>query len=371
MIDDYKIIKTLGAGMIGTTYLITNNDNKGDKGDKKYALKIEKILEKDVKKSTKSFTWREIEFCKFMNKKYPGLFMTLYDYDIIDLCNHEQKYALDLKNFPKKVQKDLKKVADSPFCSRKIYSLIDNTLQNELKEKKIKSKEEVLSIMIQLSYLIYLMHLHNYTHNDIHLGNIGIIYTKNKTMDIFGYKIPLYGRQMQLIDYGIIMNSKYDLGKWSFGKESDAYYYNLYLELFDVLSNLLFTSPTLDKFWIKNKFDGDQYTNNCKLILDSPEGKIIQKLIKPNLEDSKINKDFNQKLKFIVSDALLLLDNKKWQEYILNTNKEKLEKPTNFKPLKIEFFFDLEDYLFLINHSITSYIKQKKQIIKYYINKLL
>ncbi len=56
-IDDYKIIKELGAGLFGTTYLVEYKE-KGIsnifKKPKKYALKIEKILEKDIKKSSKS-----------------------------------------------------------------------------------------------------------------------------------------------------------------------------------------------------------------------------------------------------------------------------------------------------------------------------
>ena len=76
-IDDIRIGKKLGFGMVGTTYLAKDKDNN------KYALKIEHVLPKDIKKSLASAIWREIEFANTMGKKYPDQFMKVYDYKII------------------------------------------------------------------------------------------------------------------------------------------------------------------------------------------------------------------------------------------------------------------------------------------------
>ena len=64
--NKYKIIKEIGIGMMGTVYLIEDQQNN------KYAMKIEKNLEEQINKSLKYDLWREIEFQKTMNKKYPN-----------------------------------------------------------------------------------------------------------------------------------------------------------------------------------------------------------------------------------------------------------------------------------------------------------
>ena len=60
-LDNIKIIKTLGTGMHGTVYLVKNKKNK-----KEYAMKVEQIMEKDMKESSASPVWREIDFAKTM-----------------------------------------------------------------------------------------------------------------------------------------------------------------------------------------------------------------------------------------------------------------------------------------------------------------
>jgi hypothetical protein len=52
--DNYKIIKEIGIGMMGTVYLVK------DKLNNKYAMKIEKILQKYINKSLEYDLWREI-----------------------------------------------------------------------------------------------------------------------------------------------------------------------------------------------------------------------------------------------------------------------------------------------------------------------
>ena len=57
-----KVIKKLGAGMLGTVYLI-EYDNK------QYAMKKQKILEQDKDRSSLSVTWRELFFYEYVNKE--------------------------------------------------------------------------------------------------------------------------------------------------------------------------------------------------------------------------------------------------------------------------------------------------------------
>jgi serine/threonine protein kinase len=148
-IDDYKIIKELGSGVFGTTYLVK-------KDNKEYALKIEKILEKDIKEDLSSPVWREIDFAKNLGNLYPDQFMKLYDYDIIDNCTHNQKYPDYVKYFIKELQDSLSEKTQSIYCSRKVYSLIDTTLEYLIK-KKLKDQNQIYSIIIQICYIVYLM----------------------------------------------------------------------------------------------------------------------------------------------------------------------------------------------------------------------
>ena len=59
--SNFNIIKKLGSGMYGTTYLIK-------KDDKKYAMKIQKILPEHVNQNLSIGIWREIDLYNYKNK---------------------------------------------------------------------------------------------------------------------------------------------------------------------------------------------------------------------------------------------------------------------------------------------------------------
>jgi hypothetical protein len=109
-----EIIKEIGNGMFGTVYKIK-------KDNKYYAMKIEHILETDLKKNLESPQWREIDFATKMNSKYPYQFIKLYDYEFIEDCDHKQKYSVDLKEFAKYHRDKINKLAKSKYCIKKIY----------------------------------------------------------------------------------------------------------------------------------------------------------------------------------------------------------------------------------------------------------
>ena len=94
--NNITIIKTLGAGMLGTTYLAKYNDNN-------YALKIQNILPSDKNKSYKKSLWCELDLYDYINNLKPlqqKFFTKLYDYEIIDDCDHKQirPYKIDLND---------------------------------------------------------------------------------------------------------------------------------------------------------------------------------------------------------------------------------------------------------------------------------
>ena len=78
-INKFKLDKKLGSGMFGTTYLAFYKN-------KKYALKIEKISEKDITFDLSLRDRRDIEFSENFANNYPEQFIYLYKYDLINDC---------------------------------------------------------------------------------------------------------------------------------------------------------------------------------------------------------------------------------------------------------------------------------------------
>ena len=196
-INKFKIIKELGHGMIGTVFLAKYKK-------KKYALKIEHILEEDRKQSSSSQIWREIFFSTKFANKYPEQFIKLYSYDIIDNCTHLQEYPINVKMIPlEKIRDRIYNISKSNLCIRKVYELIDGDLNNVI---DLLSQKQLYSFILQCSYIILLLQKNGYSHGDIYSGNIGYIKTKKEFVKILNKNIPTYGYIFKLIDYGFVTN---------------------------------------------------------------------------------------------------------------------------------------------------------------------
>lgn len=250
MIDDVKIGKILGYGMIGTTRLAT--DSRGNK----YALKVEHILKKDMNETYKSPIWREIEFAKTMGEKYPDQFMRLHDYKFIDDCEHKQKYAFNPKEFPPQMQKIFERYADSPYCVVKLYDLkgiqLGKFIKRNISDKLLKS------IIIQIAYIVSLMKKHGYQHGDFHLGNITIQKTNKKTINMYEKYIPTNGYLVSAIDYGGVLHKKYDL----INKEIKQLNDSCYNDLLTILE--LFITNGIWNYIKKNRIQIDTFENHVK-----------------------------------------------------------------------------------------------------------
>ena len=231
-INKLKIIKNLGSGNYGNVYLV-NDTNKN-----KYALKIEYIEEDELEKSLKSKVWREIYFCENFSNKYTDFFMKLYSYDVLDDCKEIKTPKQLLYESNDNIKKD-------KYCSRKLFSLVDTTL-NKINLIKF-SKNEIYSMIIQLLHIIYLMQNNNYTHNDFNSKNIGIIYTKKKSIKIFDYDIETFGKIYVLIDYGKVLSDKFILTpkekikyEEKINKESDEIFLGYILDIFNFKNKKLY-----------------------------------------------------------------------------------------------------------------------------------
>jgi len=164
--DNIKIIKLLGTGVSGTTYLVSYKN-------KKYTLKIQHIFESDIK-NKKSCLWNEINFSKYVSK-YSETFKRIYDYKIIDNCNFvKNNKSIGLKIFGnKKVIQQYYNLQKSKFCIKFLGDYYKKELGQIIHKLNIK---QIYSLLLQLLYGIYLLQKKKYTHNDFNINNI--IYNK-------------------------------------------------------------------------------------------------------------------------------------------------------------------------------------------------
>ncbi len=332
MIEDYKIIKELGHGIFGTVYLVRKNK-------KYYVLKIEKIPEKELKQNYKSSIWREIEFAKNFANKHQDNFIKLIEYDIIDNCEHKQKYSIPLEVFGKSGKELLLNKNKSTYCIRKIYTLIDTTVYDIIEEL---NKKQLYSIFIQICYAIYLMNKYGYVHGDLHTGNIGLVKT-NKKIKVFDKLIPSYGYQVKIIDYGSVLNKKYKLTKNVFGSEKKNFDLRFKYEILWSLSELI---VNLTQVWEKLDVTFN-FEKLKKEFIKMPEYQVISKLV---------SDDENQILLF----QIMYPD--KFQKIILG---DKFKKT-----IPVKLYLPFEDLIFLLNATPIKEITDLKTIANYFIKQL-
>lgn len=332
LINKYKVIKFLGQGIVGKVYLVSKNNVK-------YAMKIVYTTSHND-----SFLQTELKFLETIGKQNPDQFTQLIDYEIIDNCN---EVFPDIPEWiPDSERTYFTKLHSTKICVKKIYSLVDTTLSNiNLKKLNLNQK---YSIIIQILYIVYLFHQGKYNHGDLHAGNIGVLYVnKQKTINIFGKKIPTYGIQLQVIDYdGILqydtMSSTKNYQQWD-NTEKEHFIEH------DILDKILICNimTNASKYW---QFIKD---NNIKL---------------KGIEEDK-KKIFNQKNEIKIINEMTNNDIIKFNlfEFLFTTKFQKVILGKKFiNKLPIEYYIPHEDILFsYINYNNT------ELLINYYINKLI
>ena len=234
--NNVKIIKKIGYGMFGTTYLVRI-------GKKKYAMKIQKILKSDIKRDFSKGIWREMDLYKYINKmpkESRSFFCNLHYFEISDNCNHTQE-----RRWNPPVDSDLgKQVAEldaSNYCIKYLLDYEGSITLNDYMEKKL-SRRRIYSILLQICNITLLLYKGGYFHNDMQPGNIMVVPTKKKYFYLMGKKVPFYGRQLVAIDYGDVSHKKFGEG---FTKNNGLAY--LYYELSWNLFNVIFDGLKLEK----------------------------------------------------------------------------------------------------------------------------
>jgi hypothetical protein len=187
--------------------------------------------------------------------------------------------------------------------------------------------------------MAYLMKKNDYTHNDLHGENLGVLYVnKNKILNIFNLKIPTFGLQFKAIDYGLVLNSKYELNK----TEKKTHKQQLNNEISRIIRRAVYFQSN---------------TTSTKIITPDKCPLIFNKIKKNKLFNSIKNLCSNNENCFLLFQIIFPFEFQK--EYF----QEKFNKNEVMYPiLKI----DLVDFIFLLNNT-----SNYKKIIKFCFHKLL
>tara|TARA_Y100000590_G_scaffold419776_1_gene521824 strand:- start:59 stop:1207 length:1149 start_codon:yes stop_codon:yes gene_type:complete len=201
-----EVVKNIGTGMSGTTYLIILDG-------KKYAMKIQHILENDRKQDYNVEFWREIDLYNYIGKmksKNRCFFTQLYAYEIYNDCKHVQKreWQVDPNS---KFGRKIAKLDKSPWCIKYITDYKGETVLREYMEKHKLSRKQKYSILLQVCKIIMLLYQGGYMHRDLHSNNIMVTSTNKKYFSLMGKHIPYYGIQLSAIDYGDVIHEKFGM----------------------------------------------------------------------------------------------------------------------------------------------------------------
>jgi serine/threonine protein kinase len=232
----YSIIKELGKGAWGTTYEIKINTER-------YAMKIQKVLKPEIEEfikarkitnnMTKYAIWREISTSLAL-KEYDNHFLKIKEFRVVKECTFKQhrNRAIDKYGLADRYEE----LAKSKYCIEIITDLKEGSLVTIYESL---SKNQIISMIIQITYAIYLMHQKKIWHGDIHSQNICYNKTDKKFIKVFNENVPTYGYIYSLIDYGssgkLDDNSDKKI-KDLFNEISDIGYKNEYIRLLVVNS---------------------------------------------------------------------------------------------------------------------------------------
>jgi serine/threonine protein kinase len=267
-----KVVKKLGAGMWGTVYLI-------DYENKKYAMKVQKILEEEKTKNPKFPIWRELLFFNDVNKMprdSQKFFCRLHGYKIQECGKYKH---IRPKNVPENsiFVKKFKEMNISNICVVLVMDYLGSTsLYDYLQTSP--SARKIYTILLQICKINKIMSDMKYSHNDLHPSNLMVTQTKS-------------GIQLVAIDYGNVTNASY--GK-AYSNDSEEYYFlDLTKSLFYVLQN----RPKLEKncrlqkkkfpYEIKKKYEEDVWEmlfQKYDKIIDAYAEKYLR--LYPNLRKS-------------------------------------------------------------------------------------
>jgi serine/threonine protein kinase len=234
--DDLQIIKELGSGGCGSSYLVK-------KSNKEYVLKIQKILYSDKKfkdniRDYKEMFWREVDLYEFITKikdnNDKSFFSELYNYEIVNNCDYDYKPPFSTNS------KFFQKLQKSKWCIKYLLEYKEGITLHDFLLKNTLTEKQIYSILLQLCKIILILYNAGYSHCDLHLGNIIINKTTKNYFDFMDKKIAFNGYQISVIDYGLVIHEKY--GKYYYKAlkgNGDTQIIYMFNEMFNVTYRII------------------------------------------------------------------------------------------------------------------------------------
>jgi serine/threonine protein kinase len=179
------------------------------------------------------------------------------------------------------------------------------------------------------------MHENNYVHRDLHPGNIGVCFTKQKYFEINNHKIATHGYLYKIIDYGRVLN-KNDINNTTEKKEFDI---AINSEIRDL--KYLFIKSQTWKYIGDNKIEILDFKNHYKLFKQTDEYDIIKEYT--NIE----------------SDQMFLYEILYPEEYY----KLLMKKKYKYFPIKLRI--PIEDIIYFVRCG-----NDHMKIIKYFVSRI-
>lgn len=324
---NFTVMNKLGRGTSGIVYKIKGKD-------KYYALKINKIIDEDNK------LYREINFYNNFGYKYPEYFIKLYSYYIDNKNIQEDNldFNFDPNEYDKIVQEYISKHKESNIYLYRIYDLVDFVLSDII---ELLDKNELYSMLIQLTNIINILHKNNYIHGDINIDNIGVLKTKKEYIKINNVNIPTFGYIYKLLDFDLIIHKndiKNEYEKNKFEELFDNEYYNIlnllikfygskgiHFNKFSLLKSWYFYENNTDKFYINVKYD---YLIQNNLILTNKD-ELTNKYVQLYLYYLQNNDTLIPKsdIEYIINQNL---NYNEIIEYLISKFENKFQKSINF-----------------------------------------
>jgi serine/threonine protein kinase len=294
--EDVKITnKVLGKGKSGSVFLAK------DSSKNKYAIKIQKLLKKNLVDDSSSQMWREIHFATEMNKKYPQFFVELLDFKIDDNCTYIHVNEARKNKKPKTVMEEIyeKELLESHYCSIKLWSFVDMNLYEYVNSKKKLDKTIYYDFLIQVCYIIHLMNKEGFLHTDLHMQNIGMKKTDDESIKIFNCDIPTHKYKIQIIDFELILHKNYELRNWEKRRMQNN------SDMFHVIQYFLYDF---------NDFEKKYELENIHKLMDFQLTKEYVKILTPILCANNFAKD---KLDFLLKNLYKIMFYENWQKELL------------------------------------------------------
>lgn len=278
----YNIIKELGSGLSGTTFLVERNKIK-------YIIKIIELNSSKIKKDFSQKIAKEIFFYEKFNKfkkEDKDIFSNVIEWEISSNC-------FELLKFINKSKK-------SKNCIKILYNFnSETTLFNFLNQNNKISIDLKISFIIQILRFIFVLEKYKFIHGDINPLNILVEKTKEKYFFMNKHKIPYFGFKLILIDFDLINHQSF----------LNSAYYDLYFDNNKNFKRHIFNEIIITLLDSSLIFDWISLQNKTK---DKTKIKINKDFIRNLLKKEKskyfqiIDKKYKKKFPYIADYTFLL-----------------------------------------------------------------